>query len=517
MGNVKKVAILFCLLVPFMAAAQTLSNKERRHINMRLLNLIEQYESYAPLYDESARYGFLQLFADENVSVYSDMLDYAPGKSIDVAEYVKALSGKQNVSLRVKNVGHDDYSLENGRWTTTVTFDKSIVYNDANGILFSSDEYYKSDYSLSLKCIYDEASDRCLIVSVDGTMNSAQQCLPDKYTIVNRYGENIEKISANGKPLEFNSFDQAFVPAGAIRPWNDDIRIKADTLAKTDNYEFVNLKFRKKHWRAKFRFAYALGSVFKVTSPMAMNTDKSSGFEAGVELGYNIPLGRTTSMGLYFGAAYSSSKLEFGLNNVAYSYRTMDSSGKRYMRHYEFDSITEGVSYADIAIPVYLNFDHKLARNLYLSWNVGAKIYLNGTVKVAPYHLSGKVYGDYNGTIVSSQTADAFGDVVGDCNEFLYPNSYSRNQTDISLSGGLSLAYNVLKGSMFVFLKYSYEYGLTDVHKSDGGALFDPDNKQYPMVYSAHRGVNVATRSFMDCVSYKRQTMWLELGLMFKF
>lgn len=517
MGNVKKIVVLLCLFVPFMAAAQTLSNKERRHINMRLLNLVEQYESSASLYDDGARCMFLQLFDGEKTPVYSDMLDYAAGQRIGAAEYARVLGGKQNVSLHVMNVSHDDYVFEDGRWTTTVTFDKSIVYNDANGILFSSPEYYKSNYSLSLKCVYDKDSDRCLIASIDGTMNSERQRLPEKYVVVNHTDDKVDKIMVEGSPLEFNSFDQAFAPAGAIRAWNDDIRIKADTLAKADNYDFVNLKFRKTHWRAKIRFAYALGSVFKVSSPMKTDVCKSSGFEAGAELGYNIPLGRTTSMGIFFGAAYSSSKLELGLNNVEYSYRTMDRTGRNYTRHYRFDSITEGVSYSDIAIPVYLNFDHKLVRNLYLSWNVGAKIYLNGKVKVQPYHLSGTVYGDYNGNIVSSQPADALGDIDDDCNVFLYPDSYNRNTTDLSVLGGLSLSYNIFRGSMFVFLKYSYEYGLTDVHKSDGNALFDADSNQYPMVYSAHRNANVATRSFMDCVSYKRQTMWLELGMMFKF
>ena len=517
MENVKKIAILLCLLVPMFATAQTLSNKERRHINMRLLNLVEQYESTAALYDDGTKYAFMQLFSNEKAPVYSDMLDYAASKQIDVSEYMKVLGGKQNVSLHMMNVSHDDYVLENGRWTTTVTFDKSIVYNDSNGVLFSSPEYYKANYLLSMKCVYDQDADRCFIQSVDGTMNSERQHLPEKFVVINHSDDKVDKISVDGGHLEFNSFDQAFTSVGSIHAWNDDVRIKADTLAKTDNYDFVNLKYRKMHWRAKVRFAYALGSVFKVSTPVKTYSAKSSGFEFGAELGYNIPLGRTTSMGLYVGAAYSSSKLELGMNDIEYSYRTMDHSGKSYTRHYEFDSITEGVSYSDIAVPIYLNFDHKLVKNLYLSWNVGAKIYLNGTMKIRPYHLSGKVYGNYSGNIVSSQSSEAFGDVSGDCNVFLYPNSYNRNKTDLSVMGGLSLNYNIFKGSMFVFLKYSYEYGLTDVHKSDGRVLFDAESRQYPMVYSAHRNSNVATRSFMDCVSYKRQTMWLELGLMFKF
>ena len=74
---------------------------------------------------------------------------------------------------------------------------------------------------------------------------------------------------------------------------------------------------------------------------------------------------------------------------------------------------------------------------------------------------------------------------------------------------------NLLRNSLFVYGKWAYEMGLTDVHKSDENPLYRTD-AFYPMVYSAHKNMNIATRSFMDCVSYKRKAMWLEFGIMFK-
>ena len=87
----------------------------------------------------------------------------------------------------------------------------------------------------------------------------------------------------------------------------------------------------------------------------------------------------------------------------------------------------------------------------------------------------------------------------------------------MSLVGGLGLNYNLLKQYLFLCVKFSYELGFTDVHKSNENNYFNAADQVYPMVYSARLKENVATRSFMDCVSYKRQAMWLELGLMFKF
>ena len=512
MGNAKRIIIFLWLFMPFFAAAQTMSTARQRHVNMKLLNLIEQYELTATLYDDGAKYAFMQLFSNEKVPVYSDMLDYHQGRQIEVADYVNRLSSMENVSMHIMNVSHTNYVLEDGKWTTTVTFDKSLVYNDSNGVLFSSPEYYKANYSMSMKCVYDSEADRCYIAGINGRMNSSQPNLPEHFIVVDLPGSKVDKLG-----LEGNSFDQAFAPGLFLTPWNDDIHLKSDVIAHTDNYDYVTMSFRATHLRAKLRFAYALGSVFKVSTPVALDHIQSTGFEAGAEFGYNIPLGRTTSLGIYLGAAYSSSKINFGLDNVKYSYRTMDAAGKAYNRHYEFDSITEGVSYTDLALPIYLSFDQRIVKNLYVSLNAGAKIYLNGNVKVQPYNMNGRVYGDYNGTIVTSQASDAITNISGDYNTFLYPNSYNREAIDFSVLGGLSLSYNIFKNSAYIYLKYSYELGMSDVHKSEENRLFDAAEGQYPMVYSAHLNQNVATRSFMDCVSYKRQAMWIELGLTFKF
>ena len=99
---------------------------------------------------------------------------------------------------------------------------------------------------------------------------------------------------------------------------------------------------------------------------------------------------------------------------------------------------------------------------------------------------------------------------------FLYPESYC-NSTSMSLLGGLSVNYNVLKQNLFVYAKFSYEMGIGAVHESDEALYFSEGNSVYPLVYSGRLGEDVATRSFMGCVSFTRQAMWLELGLMFKF
>jgi hypothetical protein len=67
-------------------------------------------------------------------------------------------------------------------------------------------------------------------------------------------------------------------------------------------------------------------------------------------------------------------------------------------------------------------------------------------------------------------------------------------------------------------MQVGYEYGFAKIHTSKESKLFDDNAGIYPLVPSGSDiNANVATRSFLDCISYRRQALWLEAGLMFKF
>ena len=63
------------LLLPISVGAQSLSNSERRHINYRVLSLIEEYERIASLYDDESAFYFESLFERGQESmVFCDMI-----------------------------------------------------------------------------------------------------------------------------------------------------------------------------------------------------------------------------------------------------------------------------------------------------------------------------------------------------------------------------------------------------------------------------------------------------------
>ena len=511
---IKILALYVVALLPSIVNAQTLTNKERRHINMRLLNLINQYEIGASAYDDNTKYQFLDLYKDKNVLIYSDLLDYEPAQKIPVEDYVRNLVTKQNLSVEMSDVVRQEYVWKNDAWHTTVRFSKSIIYNDENNVLFSSKEQYKTDYTISLDCVYDSETDRCYINSVEGSLPDSVTLMPRKFTIINHNSEKDDRLLYDSEPLKYNSFNQAFVAdKKLLRPWHQDIRIKADTLAKTHSYSLINLRYKRTPWRIKARYAMTMGNAFEVSSPVNFTTNASSASEYGIDLGVMVS-GRSVSFGLFAGAALASSEISFAAGGYKYSYTTTDSKGVEYFRSYEIESASEAIKYSDIAVPAYLSLDFRLFKLMTLCFSAGAKLYLNGDATITPYHLKGQVYGTYVSGPNMSSAEEKFESFDQDYTSLLYPNTYSRNSTDLSIIGGVSLNFNLYKTAILMYGKYSYEMGLTDVHKSDENNLYA--SSTYPMVYSAHLNSNVATRSFMDCVSYKRKAMWLEFGLMFK-
>lgn len=531
--------IVACLLLPLLAQAQQQPTSSlRRTMNLRVLELVERYERALRT---SKRYPFSQrtffgLYTDPNSLVYSDFIDYKPGQKISAQEYAERIASLQYPICSVANLTKGEYEFRDGKWYVTIMMDKQLSYFAINQsrladpaqsiVYFSSEDYYKQPYKVLLNCCYDPETGRATIASIDGGMASQVPLIRDRFVVVQRNSAKDNKIRVEGVPgdsLQFNSSQQAFVACNAIKPWNDNVQIKADTIAVTTTFDHVKLHYKTTPFRAKVRFMTTLGSAFKVESPMNINSKKSAAYEFGVDFGYTFAVGKRTIMGVYTGLGMSLSSLKLGISSpISYSYKMTDSKGERYTRTYTLNSISEGVKYNDMVIPLYLQFDHKVHKKLYLNWSLGAKFYANGKVTVLPYTISGNVTVEYDGSgkIVDNQEDGAIGSISGEYDKFLQPGSYTRSAVDVSLLAGAGLSYNIYTGktgSLLAFVKFGFEFGVGTTHEAMPGDYFSSHYGVYPMVYSHKLNANVATRSLMTSVSTRRQAGWVELGLTYKF
>lgn len=540
----RKVLLLLCLIgmLPSVLMAQQLSNREKRKINMEVLKALNQYEATQSLRGDVSKYQFLDLFENQDTLIYCDLLDYATiDDKINLQTYVELLSKKTFVESTIKDVIKLNPQRQDDGWHTQVSFEKTLNYIDENEVWFSSKEYYGAPYQITIDFVYNEDDERCYIADISGNVQSSESRLPAKFIVVQYQSEEDTQMRLQNKEEEeylvFNDFQQTFVKGEEIKPWKDDHRLKYDTLATADNYNLVKLKHRKTPWRLQLRYGYAPKGIYKITSPIDGLQSNSSGYEVGLDIGITFSLG-AGSMGFFVGAGMQQSNISLSHNNISYSQTSSYTPGNNgfnsedkvneysVVRNYNISLAEENISYTDIVVPISLVLEPRLFKAMYLTFNVGAKLYLNQNSSISPLHINGeaKVGNETNSRSISK-----------DYSNFIYPCSYSPDTTmellksiglskaSLSLVGSVGFNFNLWENHILLTTKVGYEYGLANVYSqkfAQNNAHIFPsgdDNKFTPVLYSDAERKYVAAYSLIGFTAAKRQILWLEGGLMFKF
>ena len=527
MGKSKMIFLLICLLlVPSLVDAQSLTNRERRYINSRVLTVIEEYERYATVHDDEAEYAFGSLFAHDGVPVTCDMIGFPSYlEQIPVSGYIKLMrAAASTVTMVIKDVRKGETTYSGGVWMTPVTFRKSISYIDNNGYAFSVDDFHGKDMEVSMTISYNPDSDACLIESVESKMDSEVAFPKGRFFIVNKPEETekpdesqkfMNQLKVDGRELNYNTFGQAIMTAGMPEVNDIDVVVTVDTLTKGVNYDVVNFKFAKRNGRMKARYGIAPFGAYNVTAP-AVASHKSSAMEAGLDFGVTWSVGKSAKMGFYGGAGISMSKLALSLTsplNYRYTTSVFDGSQNKFKDlavGFDISSATESLDFMDIYVPVYFEFEHKLGNHVLLSWNFGVKAYYNLQTRTTPYSMSGTIAIDDELTGINSVNFSQ------SYTQFISPVSYKRKPYDISAIANLGIDINLVKRRLYLMVKGGYEYGFTKSYVAQGKKFFDTSSRFYPAIYNPADGSVVAMHSFISNTSYHRQAIWLEVGFKFK-
>ncbi|MCI6618281.1 MAG: hypothetical protein MSD82_05445, partial [Prevotella sp.] len=92
--------------------------------------------------------------------------------------------------------------------------------------------------------------------------------------------------------------------------------------------------------------------------------------------------------------------------------------------------------------------------------------------------------------------------------------AFEREKMDYSVFGNAGLEIAIVRNSIYLLASAGYEYGLTWTYSSAENQFYG--NSQYPYVYYAPYGKDVVFRPFADCMSFRRECIWLNFGLMLK-
>lgn len=532
--NYKSIVISLALTAASLsAAAQTPDNKDARMMNYRILATVEEYARTSTLYDDSYKQDFLKLFSDSGVAcVYNDMMN-SPlyQKKVSPEDYVRQYipGGDMMLETDVASLRYvGPYEFRGGKWYRKVTVRKAMkiidsryYFDGAGGVLYDSAQLYPDEpyFDLELELVYDPAADRALINTVDIALSKPKTAIDaDRYSVIVKSNTKYDsRLLSGGKNLVFNDFDETFAEYDSYGLSDEDVRIVPTELASCASYNVLQLKFVPKHLRLKARAAFAPFGAYDVQTSGGIDS-KSSAMEFGLDIGYTFSAG-SAKMGPFIGFAASMSKISLSKSAFSYDYPGLitDHSGVLYNRNYTISSAEESLSFTDLLIPVYWGAEHNLGQWVRLTWDIGAKFYIDMDLKNSEYTVSGKSSAEYSDVAQAADSqAEGLGAFDQSYTKFLVPVDYAREPYEISAFADLGFDVKI-SADWSANISFGYEYGLTWAYQSNMNEYFDAGEGILPFVYSVSEAKDIPVRSFLDCVSYRRQGFWMGVGFKYKF
>ena len=368
---------LFLLsILPSVLNAQQLSIQEIRDFNEAALKTILAYEGNAYLQTNSERSRFKKLFVNEDLYIYNDLLGLEWSEQITVSQYVNKLSKEaQDSKFVLKNISKGDPYQKNEDWFIEVTFDKSIMYSNSCGVIYSSEEYYKADHKIKMILKWMPDSNSAVITSLSGKLNSNAPQLPYNYAVFERTSNYDDILLCNGKNLKFNKYGQTFIDSNSkFELKNDDIRLN---IHKNDcNLYTINYHPMKYHIRPYFEFSTGQYYTMETMNGQILNSSKD--WELGIDFGRVIFSRPKLKSVLFVGIGYSKSVMNLALPSLSYQLHAgpeADIDGESYLRYYDISDIKGTVNVHDLVAPLYFDIDTKLVRYVSLYFNLGVKLY----------------------------------------------------------------------------------------------------------------------------------------------
>ncbi len=517
----KRIPFILFLFLTVPLWGQRPSGAESRHMNILILNTLDEYIRTSSLSDRDDVRDFEHLFLDpDSPCIYNDIPGtpgyqgvVSPRQYAALVDYTRGSVLRADIS-QVRKSG--DFYREGGVWHRKVTVRKYVMLIDASvytssygGVLFDSDHLYDADrdFHLVLDFVFDAETDRMRIASVQSSERRPSRPVDnDAFTVVVR-PDNVyaDHLYSGNTPLKFNEFGQAVVENGTLKVDDDDVVLRYNTLGSSSLYTVVEPVFKKYHFRIKPRFSMTMNDAFSF-SAVPENVDfvsASKAMEAGLDLGFSMSkMGRSSRLLLYLGAALSRSSVSMETGEFSYRYGTVSPIA------YSIRKASEAYAFQEFVFPLYFEWESSLGSRLALSLDFGGKFYLNRNNTVsAPFHVDGSVS-------VAGAAATSFST---DFDRFIAPASYGKEPYDISAFANLEVDVRLIP-AFYLFVSGGYEYGILPAFKSSETPFYRAPSGAgsaiLPVVYAG--GKHFAYHSFADCITFKRQAVWLSAGLKIK-
>lgn len=516
---------VFFVCSPFLGLGQQGSiHLQRRALNAAL-NTVDEYLVWSTISNDEAYYEFLNLFANKESMIYNDLLGVKTGNALSVEEYAKTLRQKlENKKIFIRNIRNEGVFYEEGKTLIRLSLDKEISYIDSCGTYYSSSEFYENNnYRLTLNLDYDSTKNECKIIGINGRIDSPKKLAANHFAF-QRTSNRDNSIRYKGEMLKFNSYDQTLLdgdsdPKSLRKNFSYD-NPDMGLIPQSGDCQ-VTMRYKMRRFRLRPYFAIGLGKAFSLDGDDILSNSKSSGMSFGLDFGMGVLSKRSFSMGVYTGVGLSMSSMDLSYVNKDYSFESdADVDGDNYTRHYENLDLSQKIKINELNIPLYFDFDIKLAKSLSLYVNLGARFDLNMSHKIDVTEGSAYVYGMYpkygNLRLDEHWGFNGFGTHQYNNADLLSSDLIDVNSFTICGLGGFGLRYNLHRIPLSIEAGMNIVMGLTKLVETSNVSTTNDNQIVYNTVSGRESTEHVHNLTEM-LNSIKRQQLRIHIGMIYKF
>ena len=525
------ISVLYLCAHSIPAPGQTLPKSQERRMNAMVIDAIMRLDECSDIDSRQKMKEYVSMFESGETGIFCDLYsseDFL--EQIPVQAYAESFlddsgnaPGLTAFTYGFRNVKKKSWSYEDGKWLCVVGLEKSLNYFDEHLVYYpvAGQNKNNGNFVLEISFIFNEECSGCKISGIRCLNTRDFENLGGHYYVIQKNADPVdakrdEGIMVDRRHVVFNEFGQGFSPHLNMSFWDDDVKVTAVTKEQTPRYDYVQFKYKPRHMRLRLRNEFSPISAYSTAGNTALAENSSFSYTAGLDFGYSAPVSRGFKIGFYTGIGISFSRISLKSLPLNYSYTVSDHNGNDYDRIYNLESISQSAKFRDLAVPLYISPEFRLARAVSIVADLGVKAYFNTNAVSDPFHVTGTVTGRYEDMPFIPGGEYATGRIDSDINEYVSAISFRRKPVDLVLSGSMGIDVNLSRNTLYLQIRAGYDYGLTWTYQASNDVFYNPSDGIYPLVYHKEIDRNVVFRSLSDCISFRRQSFCFGFGLMLK-
>ena len=511
----------------FSAFAQNRFSGKSRLVFDKTLTIIEDYESLSVINDEDSYDSFIDLFKDEHLLIYNDILGLSEKDELSVTEYADyLLNNAKRTQVFCTDIKRENFREENCYWIVEYSFNKVKSYSNQCDIYFSSIDFIGDSYKLRMQISYSEETGKCKIEKLYSEDNNHKKLSKNFYTF-QKTSDFDNSLKYKGNLVRFNHYGQAFL--------DDDVSKKAFTSFDPDyksipqiaqNCRLVTMSYKPRRIMIKAHYDMSIGNVLSVKENINDFNLKSSSNSFALDFGYLFPSKSNCKTGIFVGIGMTQSKLELSYNSQDYYFNTnQDVDGDDYIRHYSNLSLSQNIKFTDLNIPIYFDFNFRMSTYLSFYIDIGARMSLNLNYNIDALANAENVYGIYpkyhNLKLDGNWGYNGFGKPQLSASSISISEISNISKFTVDALGGAGFRFFIPKTTFAIDLGANYLFGIVDAFKSDNNSikLDGSANASTALIYNTIVGQSSSehVRSLTEAVNLSRRNFRISIGLAYKF